>query len=147
MAINNGQLTIMGATKVVLMYPSVKVCRERPMCRSAAFRTYPVSIKQNHPPIMSFRANAVSRGIHPSSKFYLVVVHYPTWWIPPLRLRCGRNDISGERIWFLLETVPSFHVRAADCRPYNTFVPKYRVFNVSTMVLCSKKCKRRCTLT
>ena len=26
------------------------------------------------PPDMSFRANAVSRGIHPSSKFYLVVV-------------------------------------------------------------------------
>ena len=53
----------------------------------------------------------------------------------------------GGGFWFLSVTVPSFRVRAADCRPYNTFVPKYRVFNVSTMVLCSKKCKRRCTLT
>ena len=44
---------------------------------------------------MSFRANVVSRGIFPSSKFYLMVVHYPTWWIPPLRLRCGRNDKRG----------------------------------------------------
>ena len=26
-----------------------------------------------------------SRGIFPSGKFYLVVVRYPTWWIPPLR--------------------------------------------------------------
>ena len=34
----------------------------------------------------------VSRGIFPSGRFYLVVVHSPTWWIPPLRLRCGRND-------------------------------------------------------
>ena len=38
-----------------------------------------------------------SRGIFPSSKFYLVVVHYPTWWIPLLRLRSGRND---RRFWF-----------------------------------------------
>ena len=37
-------------------------------------------------PHMSFRANAVSRGIHASCRFYLVVVHHPTWWIPPLRL-------------------------------------------------------------
>ena len=33
-----------------------------------------------------------SRGIFPSGRFYLVVVHHPTWWIPPLRLRYGRND-------------------------------------------------------
>ena len=46
---------------------------------------------------MSFRANAVSRGIFPSCKFYLVVVLHPTWWIPPLRLRYGRND---RRFWF-----------------------------------------------
>ena len=46
-------------------------------------------------PHMSFRANAVSRGIHASSRFYLVVVHFPTWWIPPLRWRCGRNDTMG----------------------------------------------------
>ena len=44
---------------------------------------------------MSFRANAVSRGIFPSGKFYLVVVLCQTWWIPPLRLRDGRNDIWG----------------------------------------------------
>ena len=46
---------------------------------------------------MSFRANAVSRGIHASCRFYLVLVHYPTWWIPPLRCRYGRND---RRFWF-----------------------------------------------
>ena len=68
-------------------------------------------------PHMSFRANAVSRGIFPSCRFYLVVVHYPTWWIPPLRLRYGRNDMVGGRGWFLLVTVPSFRVRAAGSRP------------------------------
>ncbi len=47
------------------------------------------------PPDMSFRANAVSRGIHSSCRFYLVVVHYSTWWIPPLRWRYGRNDSMG----------------------------------------------------
>ena len=55
--------------------------------------------KRNHPPIMSFRANAVSRGIFPSGKFYLVVAHHPTWWIPPLRLRSGRNDTMGLRFY------------------------------------------------
>ena len=49
--------------------------------------------KTEPPPEMSFRANEVSRGIFPSGKLYLVVVYYPTEWIPPLRLRCGRNDI------------------------------------------------------
>ena len=44
---------------------------------------------------MSFRGSEASRGIFPSSWFYLVLVHYPTWWIPPLRLRCGRNDKWG----------------------------------------------------
>ena len=34
MTIDNGQLTIIGATDVVHLYPSVKVCRERPVCRS-----------------------------------------------------------------------------------------------------------------
>ena len=65
--------------------------------------------KTEPPTGMSFRANAVSRGIHSSSKFYLVVISYPTWWIPPLRLRCGRND-NGGCFWFLSETVPSFRV-------------------------------------
>ena len=46
---------------------------------------------------MSFRANAVSRGIFPSGRFYLALVHLQTWWIPPLRLRCGRNDIPEGR--------------------------------------------------
>ena len=50
-----------------------------------------VQTKRNHPPMMSSRANVVSRGIFPSSKLYLVVISYPTWWIPPLAL-LGRND-------------------------------------------------------
>ena len=55
---------------------------------------------QPEPPIdMSFRANAVSRGIFPSGKFYLVVISCPTWWIPPLRLRYGRNDTIGGRFY------------------------------------------------
>ena len=45
----------------------------------------------NLSPCHSERTN-VSRGIFPSGKFYLVVVLSPTWWIPPLRCRCGRND-------------------------------------------------------
>ena len=54
------------------------------------------------PPIdMSFRANTVSRGIFPSSRFYLTLVLSPTWWIPPLRWRCGRNDIMGDVFGFI----------------------------------------------
>ena len=56
--------------------------------------------QRENPPDLSFRANAVSRGIHPSGKFYLVVISYPTWWIPPLRLRCGRNDKPGGVFYF-----------------------------------------------
>ena len=73
--------------------------RERPMCRSATLQLQPLWTKRNHPPIMSFRANAVSRGIFPSGWFYLVVVLCQTWWIPPLRLRYGRNDITGGRLY------------------------------------------------
>ena len=45
---------------------------------------------------MSFRASETSRGIFPSSLFYLVVVLSPTWWIPPLRFAAvGMTDVSG----------------------------------------------------
>ena len=54
---------------------------------------------------------AVSRGIFPSCRFYLVLVLSATWWIPPLRLRCGRNDMMGGRFCFSSVTVPSFRVR------------------------------------
>ena len=72
---------------------------------------------------LSFRANAVSRGIHASSKFYLVVVHFPTWWIPPLRLRCGRNDRTRGRLygfaycfWNVSGCTAASSVRAAPCQ-------------------------------
>ena len=52
-------------------------------------------------PDMSFRAKTVSRGIFPSDKFYLVVISRPTWWIPPFRLRYGRNDIMGDVSGFI----------------------------------------------
>ena len=53
-------------------------------CRPPRF-AYNLYGQPEPPPDMSFRANAVSRGIFPSGKFYLVVVLCPTWWIPPLR--------------------------------------------------------------
>ena len=74
------------------------------------------------PPDMSFRANAVSRGIFPSSRFYLVVVHSPPWWIPPLRLRCGRNDNDVTFLRIRLQFLERFRsprpssVRAAPCQ-------------------------------
>ena len=34
---------------------------------------------------MSSRPSETSGGIYSSSKLYLVLVHHPTWWIPPLR--------------------------------------------------------------
>ena len=52
--------------------------------------------KQNHLPICHSEGAKASRGIFPSCKFYLVLVLCPTWWIPPLRLRCGRNDTIGD---------------------------------------------------
>ena len=50
--------------------------------------------ERNHPPTCHSER---SRGIFPCGNFYLVVISYPTWWIPPLRLRYGRND---RRFWF-----------------------------------------------
>ena len=155
---------------------------------------------------MSFRANAVSRGIFPSGKFYLVMVHYPTWWIPPLRFAPVGMTIQGyvstdsptvpamfyaaprplshqtrpqgepaspegsfctvllggiiqpygfylprprngtQAVpygfaggWYRLTAQVVYATwRAADCRPYNTFVPYYRIFDVSIPVLCSE---------
>ena len=69
------------------------------MCRSAALQLQPLWIKQNRPPICHSERTVVSRGIFPSGLFYLVVVHYSTWWIPPLRLRYGRNDRTGGRLY------------------------------------------------
>ena len=59
---------------------------------------------------MSFRGSGANRGIFPRGWFYLVVVLSPTWWIPPLRLRYGRNDI---RFWlncyrFKCTTIPAY---------------------------------------
>ena len=79
---------------------------------------------QPEPPTgMSFRTNAVSRGIFPSGKFYLVLVLSPTWWIPPLRLRYGRNDIAwgrfygfAYRFWNVLRRPAASSVRAAPCQ-------------------------------
>ena len=68
-------------------------CRERPMCRSGAWQIQPVRTTGTIYRHVIPSAVKRSRGIYPSSRFYLVVVHYPTWWIPPLRLRYGRNDI------------------------------------------------------
>ena len=36
--------------------------------------------------------------------------------------------------------------RAADCRPYNTFVTNFRIFNVFIAILCSEKWKKRLSL-
>ena len=62
-----------------------RYCRERPMCRSGGVAKTTHVDKTEPSPDMSFRANAVSRGIFPSCRFYLVLVPLPTWWIPPLR--------------------------------------------------------------
>ena len=55
------------------------------------------AVERNHPPICHSEGAKASRGIFPSGKLYLVLVLSSTWWIPPLRWRCGRNDI---RFWF-----------------------------------------------
>ena len=65
------------------------------MCRSAALRISPVWTNRTTYRHVIPSENAVSRGIFPSSRFYLAPVLHPTWWIPPLRLRYGRNDIWG----------------------------------------------------
>ena len=138
MTIENGQLTIIGATNVVHFCMSVKVCRETP--QESSKKTFPTG--EGGPPQRWMRGGTalpivgttgakvdlpsltvgnglcavpgrcnynpcgqngtthrlchsertvVSRGIFPSSKFYLVLVHHPTWWIPPFAL-LGRND-------------------------------------------------------
>ena len=72
-------------TTAVVKYPNQRNRRKRPMCRSGNAPNTTRADKTEQPPDMSVRANAVSRGIYSSCKLYLVLVHYPTWWIPPLR--------------------------------------------------------------
>ena len=57
-------------------------------------------------------ANA-SRGIFPSCLFYLVVVHSPTWWIPPLRFAAvGMTYLRGGFVYphgLFLQRFPERH--------------------------------------
>ena len=54
MTIDNGQLTIIGATNVVYLCPSVKVCRERPVCRSGNVANRTRADERNHPTVMHY---------------------------------------------------------------------------------------------
>ena len=48
---DNGQLTIIGATNVVHFDPSVKVCRERPMCRSGNVANKTCVVEWHYPKV------------------------------------------------------------------------------------------------
>ena len=74
---------------------------------------------------MSFRGSAASRGIYSSGNLYLVLVHPPTWWIPPLRYAAvGMTFVFGfGRYKFECTTIPAPGGRmAADCRRYTRYV-------------------------
>ena len=102
--------------------------RERPACRSGNIAITTCAHKTEPPPDMSFRGSAASRGIFPSSKFYLVLVLPPTWWIPPLRLRCGRND----RRFFALSVTNSNVPRFRPSGPVGGRLPPLQwVYHVS----------------
>ena len=59
-----------------------------------------------------------SRGIFPSCWFYLVLVHSPTWWIPPLRFApVGMTKWGTFSV--LSKTVSSFRAGTAH-RPFPT---------------------------
>ena len=66
LTIDNGQLTIIGATNIVHLYPSGKVCRERPMCRSARERTGLLPIKTRNVPLLCHSDRSVS-GVEEST--------------------------------------------------------------------------------
>ena len=113
--------------------------RERPMCRSVTLQLQPLWTNRNHPPTCHSERTVVSRGIHASGRFYLVVVLYPTWWIPPLRLRYGRNDRMGGRFyefaysfWNVSRCPAPSSVSAAPSQlpPREAFVPWFRVSGV-----------------
>ena len=74
---------------------------------------------------MSFRGSAASRGIYSSGNLYLVLIHPPTWWIPPLRYATvGMTFVFGfGRYKFECTTIPAPGGRmAADCRRYTRYV-------------------------
>ena len=67
--------------------------------------------KGKNPSYSSFRANAVSRGIFPSGRFYLVLVLFchVRGFLHSAGAK-GLNDMTGA-FFVLSEIVPSFHVR------------------------------------
>ena len=79
----------------------------------APARGWPVAnitclVERNHPPIChSERSETESRNL-PKWQVLSCGVHYPTWWIPPLRLHSGRNDTMGERGWYFRKQLRPF---------------------------------------
>ena len=93
--------------------------------RQATFQKQPVWTKRNHPPICHSEGVKRSRGIYSSGKIYLVLVHPPTWWIPPLRYATvGMTFVFGfGRYKFECTTIPAPGGRmAADCRRYTRYI-------------------------
>ena len=114
-------LSILGTTGAEVDLPSLTVgnglCAVPPRC------SYNLCGQPEPPPRHVIPSGVKqSRGIFPSSKFYLVVVLCPTWWIPPLRLRCGRNDNEVTFLRIRLQFLERFRpprpssVRAAPCQ-------------------------------
>ena len=101
---------------------------------SATSRIQPVWLNETTPD-MSFRANAVSRGIYSSCNFYLVSVPLPTWWIPPLRFapvgmtKTGYVSTDSPTVSRAFYAAPRpSSVRATPCQlpPREALVPCFR---------------------
>ena len=166
-------MTVIGATYVVHFNPIVKVCRERPMCRSARERTELFSTNpdtRNHGTKASPRGSwqgaaltdegrgnvkrsrncrRIRRNVPPlcHSDGRVSGVEESTTWqkVPTQGKICNlRGFLDSLRslgmtcrgvILFFSPQVQHPPWRAAGCRPYDTFVTNYRVFNVSIIVL------------
>ena len=97
------------------------------MCRSGDVADITCAVEWNHPPACHSERTNVSRGIYSSSKLYLVLVPCSTWWIPPLRLRCGRND---RRF-----CIGCYKSECPTCRPLGRMAMGHRRYSASSIVV------------
>ena len=99
LTIDNGQLTIIGATNVVYIYPSGKVCRERPMCRSAPERTELLPKKTDTFPHFVIPTVAQAEWRNPPRRIMNQhKIKHVTWEDSSTPFHSARNDIIGR--WF-----------------------------------------------
>ena len=118
---DNGQLTIIGGTNVLYLYPSVKVRRERPMCRSALVGAPCLSLWERWPSaarterVYVYGTNGRS---HSKTLQGPLSLGFAEPALPEGEPRGGRRYRSTAQVLFATWPAPRRGWMAAGCRRY-----------------------------